>query len=81
METDSDMVVWPAHVEAIARSKDAAHQAWSTEYTEYMQARKLLAAREAARLQTEAEKERVAQRFAERAARKASPARIQSRDW
>lgn len=77
---DSDYVAWPAHVEDAARYKEEMLQKRIAEDEEFRQAREQQASKEAERLRIEAAKEEAEKAFQAKAARKASPDRIQS-NW
>jgi hypothetical protein len=74
----SDYVAWPFHAEENARLNEAVQQAASAEWEEFVQARQLLASKEAERIWTEVEERRRLEAFEAKRARKASPARVQS---
>ena len=74
----SDYVAWPFHAEENARFNEAARQRAIAEHDEFMQERQLLASKEAERIGAEVAETKRVEAFEAMAARKASPARIQS---
>ena len=77
---DADYTAWPLHAEENARLSEAAQQKAIEEHDEYMKERQLLASMGADRIQAEAVETKRVKAIQTRAARKASPARIQSGD-
>jgi hypothetical protein len=77
---DADYRSWPVHAEKNARLSEAAQRNAIEEQAEYSKARRLLSSKEADRIQFEAAEKKRVDAFKAKAARKASPARIQSSD-